>query len=190
MKLNVQKDLPGKLKKILRRGTYRHSLGVAGTALALAGKFGADKGKAFTAGLLHDCAKDLGKARMKSLIKKYGIKLDPAAEKIPAVWHSFIGARLAKEQFGVKDRETLAAIESHTTGVPKMGRLAGIIYAADYIEPGRKYASNRKLRKIAGNGKITLKQLISMVAKEKTSYLRRTGKIIHPGTIKLLRKIK
>ena len=46
-----------KLKSTLSEKRYKHSLGVCDEAVKLAEKYGADTEKAYTAGILHDCAK-------------------------------------------------------------------------------------------------------------------------------------
>ena len=48
--------LKRKIKKELDRDRYQHTLGVAYTAACLAMRYGEDLDKAYTAGLLHDCA--------------------------------------------------------------------------------------------------------------------------------------
>ena len=45
-----------KLKSTLSEKRYKHSLGVCDEAVKLAEKYGADTEKAYTAGILHDCA--------------------------------------------------------------------------------------------------------------------------------------
>ena len=45
------------LEKRLKHSRFVHSVGVADTAVFLAGRFGVDKEKARIAGLLHDCAR-------------------------------------------------------------------------------------------------------------------------------------
>ena len=52
--------------------------------------------------------------------------------------HPFLGAEVAKREYGVEDEEILEAIRWHTTGKPDMTVLDKIIFIADYIEPNRK----------------------------------------------------
>ena len=63
-----------KLQQILSERRYRHSLGVADEAKKLALHYGADTEKAYLAGLVHDCAKEIPPARMQELmIHRYGM---------------------------------------------------------------------------------------------------------------------
>ena len=51
--------------------------------------------------------------------------------------HSPAGATLAKNEFGIEDKEILDAICYHTTGRGDMTLLEKIVYLADKIEPSR-----------------------------------------------------
>lgn len=42
---------------------------------------------------------------------------------------------------GVLDGEFLLAVASHTTGDPRLGTMGRALYAADFLEPGRAWAS-------------------------------------------------
>ena len=57
-------------------------------------------------------------------------------------YHQFIGAKIAKEDFGVVDEEILNAIMYHTTGRKGMSSLEKLIYAVDKIDPTRDYDSS------------------------------------------------
>ena len=127
----TESEISKKLRQILKPSRYRHTLGVMDTAVLLSACYGVSAEKARLAGLLHDCAK----------------------ESASALEHGPVGARLAKEVYGVEDEEVLSAIFYHTTGRPGMLPLEQIIFVADYIEPcrdGRMPAERlRLLRKTA-----------------------------------------
>ena len=61
-----------KLKSTLSEKRYKHSLGVCDEAVKLAEKYGADTEKAYTAGILHDCAKGYDTDDQIKLCQKYG----------------------------------------------------------------------------------------------------------------------
>ena len=65
-----------KLKSTLSEKRYKHSLGVCDEAVKLAEKYGADTEKAYTAGILHDCAKGYDTDEQIKLCQKYGVVLD------------------------------------------------------------------------------------------------------------------
>ena len=53
-------DIENDLKKKLKKKRFRHTIGVQYTSICLAMRYGEDLNKASYAGLLHDCAKNMG----------------------------------------------------------------------------------------------------------------------------------
>ena len=132
------RKIKAKIKKVLDKDRYQHTLGVAYMAAALAMRYGADVDAAFMAGLLHDCAKCIPGDRKYELCKKYGIELNDTEREAPYLLHAKLGAYLAEHEYKIKDSEIIGAVRYHTTGRPDMSLLEEIIFIADYIEPNRK----------------------------------------------------
>ncbi|MCL2874382.1 MAG: bis(5'-nucleosyl)-tetraphosphatase (symmetrical) YqeK [Defluviitaleaceae bacterium] len=116
---------------------YIHTIGVAKEAIKLADMYGEDAEKAYIAALLHDIAKEMPNSSKLAMAKAVGIKLDEELEKIPTLLHGYLGAQIAKTDFGIDDEYVLDAIRYHTTGRANMTLLEKIIYLADIIEPNR-----------------------------------------------------
>ena len=135
------------IKENLIEERYAHSLGVAETAKKLASLNGISGEKAEIAGLAHDVAKNLSKARMTEMMEENNIILSPVEEKNPNLWHSIIAPIEAKEKLGIVDEEILDAIRWHTTGKEDMSILTKIIYISDMIEPSRNFDSIEDIRK-------------------------------------------
>ena len=76
--IDIQKDL----KKVLSAKRYRHSAGVADSARALADKYGANAEKAYIAGWVHDCAKELSLSEMHDIVNFPG-RLYRAIQRFP-----------------------------------------------------------------------------------------------------------
>jgi len=127
----IMKDLKEKLKP----GRYRHILGVADTCVELAEIHGAHVGKAYMAGLLHDCAKYMKSEKLLKLADEAGADEDEKA--VMPVLHAPVGAYRAREKYGVQDEEVLSAIRKHTVGAECMSLLDAIVYVADMVEPNR-----------------------------------------------------
>ena len=143
-------ELKRKMKKTLDKDRYQHTLGVAYTASCLAMRYGADINDAFTAGLLHDCAKCIPTDDKFKLCDKFGIQLSEFEKANSALIHAKLGAYLAEHKYGVSDKDVIAAIRTHTTGEPDMSLMQKIIFTADYIEPRRDQAKNLpEIRKLA-----------------------------------------
>ena len=113
---------------------FTHTLGVVETAEKLARMYGADVEKARVAALLHDCTKFY---KYNDFVNKYGIKIDEEILQYPKIIHSFIGAYIAKLEYGINDEDILNAIKYHTVAKPEMTLLEEVIYIADQIEPNR-----------------------------------------------------
>ena len=121
------------LKANLNEERYRHSLGTASCAEALAEKYGLDKAKAYLCGLIHDCAKCFPSAELRAEICNCSDLCD--GELInPKTYHAPAGAILAKREFGICDDEILSAIRWHTLGKADMTDFEKIIFIADKIE--------------------------------------------------------
>lgn len=130
------------LKKELDKARYDHTLGVMYTAGCLAMRYGENMNNALLAGLLHDCAKCIPHNEKIRLCKTNHIFISDTEMKNPGLLHAKLGAFLAEHKYGIKDKEIIRAIESHTTGRPNMSLLDKIIYIADYMEPGRDRAGD------------------------------------------------
>lgn len=170
------------LKRLLKPQRYRHSLGVASEAVKLAGIYGADAKKAYVAGLLHDCAKNLTPEEVKIKCADLEVELDETEKAQPALIHAKIGAEFVKTEFGINDSEICSAIRWHTLGRPGMGKLEKIIFVADMTEPGREYPEADFLRRAA------YKNLDSAVLECVLATIKineEKGKSVHPNAYKI-----
>jgi len=114
---------------------YVHSLGTAEAAGAIAKKSGFDEKKAYFAGLVHDCAKNLSREEQLALIERAWFKLEEGETCNGKILHAPAGAVLAREKFHIEDEEVLSAVRWHTLGRVDMTLLEKIIFLADKIEP-------------------------------------------------------
>ncbi len=154
---NLEK-MQNKIKLLQDKKRYEHTLGVMYTAASLAMCHGESLEYALVAGLLHDCAKSF----------------------TTDLTHAPIGAKVAEEDFGVKDAYITDAIRFHTTGRPNMTLLDKIIYVADYIEPNRNMAPNlTKLRKLAFEN---IDECLKLILEDTLSYLKQQDKKIDDMT--------
>ena len=158
-----------KLKSTLSEKRYKHSLGVCDEAVKLAEKYGADTEKAYTAGILHDCAKGYDTDEQIKLCQKYGVVL-----------HAPLGAKIAKAEYGVNDKDVLDAIMCHTVAKENMSLLDKIIYIADMIEPMRDFVGVEELRKAAYEN-IDMAFILGL--KQSIVFNAQKNKIIHPNTL-------
>ncbi|MBR4341686.1 MAG: nicotinate-nucleotide adenylyltransferase [Lachnospiraceae bacterium] len=131
-------DIKAKQEKTLKPKRFKHVLDVAQTAYKLALAHGVDPIKAYTAGLLHDCAKYLNDKEILEEAEAYNIEIDEVERRNASnLLHSKVGAAWTRDKFGIEDEEIISSIYYHTTGKPQMSKLELIIYLADILEPGR-----------------------------------------------------
>lgn len=159
---------------------FRHSLGVAQTAVRLAEKYGADPVKAEIAGLLHDCSKGLSYPEMIDTAHASGMTPDLWQLQSPELLHPYVSAFLARKDLAVEDEEVLCAIRRHMCGHPEMTVLDAVVNLADYIEPTRSYPDVEEMRQMAEGSLFgTLRECLG-----RTMILTiRSGNITHPDTL-------
>ncbi len=177
---DLNTDIKKRIKKMLDKERYQHTLGVAYMAASLAMRYGEDPERLFTAGLLHDCAKNIPNDEKYELCRKYKISLNEVEKKAPYLIHAKLGAYIAEHDFGIDDREIINSIRSHTTGRPGMSMIEKIVFTADYIEMNRKEAPDLpEIREMA------FKDLDSAVLKilsDTCEYLRKGDRPVDPAT--------
>jgi HD superfamily phosphohydrolase YqeK len=108
---------------------------VASLLDAWAGELGlshADRVRWRAAGWLHDALRDEDAEVLRPLVSERFRSLPGQILHGPAA-----AVRLAAE--GVRDEELLGAVRFHTIGDAGLGVLGRALYAADFLEPGRKF---------------------------------------------------
>lgn len=168
------------IKPLLSEKRYYHSVCVARAAKELALKYGADAGKAETAGILHDIMKDLPPEQQLAKMERYGISLTDVERSAQKLWHAMLGAAYLKNELHIDDREILDAVRYHTTGRRNMTLLDKILFIADFISADRDYPGVDKLRKAA---QVSLEEAILEGFCYTITDLADDRKPIHPDTI-------
>ncbi len=175
-------EMRRELQRRLKKSRFAHSIGVANTAVALAKRFGVDVDRAYTAGLLHDCAREFENEQLPAEAAKRGIVAGEVEKTMPLLLHAYIGAKMVTEIYGVDDAEIIQAIYRHTVGARDMTPLDKIIYFADMIEPNRNYPGVEELREFAAKSS-SLDEIILKALDESIIFIVQKGTLLHPGTI-------
>lgn len=136
------------LKEKLDSYRFEHSLCVAQKAVELAEKYGADKEKAYLAGLLHDITKNLSDSEQLQFFGCSAIMLSSVERVSPKVWHAISGAAYIENELDITDSDIINAVRYHTTGRADMSLLEKIVYIADFTSRDRKYPDVDVLRDI------------------------------------------
>lgn len=174
-----------RLKKILTRRRFFHTLSVAALARDLAPVWKTSSWDAVLAALLHDAGRSIPVSKMESHAIKRHLKI-PLFKDIcvrqPVLLHPYISEDLARRYFGVKDPEILKAIRYHTLAAKKMSPLSRLIYVADTCSKDRAYPGAAGLRKLASlDPDAAFKECLS----GKIRYALSQGGWIHPGPMEV-----
>lgn len=165
------------MKALMKPKRYKHILNVAEMCYKLAKLHGYDAVKAYTAGLLHDCAKHLDDQEILAECDKLGIRYDEVEKRQASnLLHSKVGAVWAGDKYGVADEDIISAISYHTTGKPDMSTLEKIVYMSDVIEPGRDMVYTPSLDVIRSIATYDLDLACAHVLNNVVPYLLRTYK--------------
>lgn len=169
------------LKGNLSDKRFNHSIGVMETAVKIAEHYNIDIKSAETAGLLHDCARDIRGSLLYKTCHKYRIKQNYITKAQPELLHGLLGVHVAREKYDIKDVEVLDAIKWHTTGRESMTLLDKVIYLADFTEPGRCFEGLEEVRNAVFED---LDKAMLMALDRTIKYVMMREVYIHPETIK------
>lgn len=179
-----------KIKEILRGRLspkrYIHSLCVADEAKRLAEKYGADKEKAYTAGLLHDITKNTPAEEQLKIFEDFGIMLDDVSRNAEKLWHAVSGAAYIEKTLGISDSEILSAVRYHTTAKKDMTRFEAILYLADFTSADRDYEDVFVMRTLVDK---SMEDAMCYALSYTIKDLVEQGRQIHPDTMEAYNQI-
>jgi predicted HD superfamily hydrolase involved in NAD metabolism len=165
------------LKTLLPHKRYRHTLGVEETAVKLGEQNGLDTGKLRYAALLHDIGKSVDRSEQLRYSEEHNIPLSDDDRMAPGVIHAIISEFIAKKDFGVTDPTILESIRYHTTGFQGMSLFDKVIFAADYLDPGRGFRNERQLFNLTLRD---FEQGVFEIIKDKINFVIKKGDALHP----------
>ena len=158
------------LTRYIDEHRLNHSISVAKLAyqIALANNL-ENPIKALIAGLLHDIGKTKDIPYLQKVVEEE--YFDYKELPLP-ILHQFLSEKIAMEDFLITDKEILNAIKFHATGIDEMDTLAKIIYAADKIEPTRKFDSTELIEAMM----VDVESGFKTVLQANKEYLEKSGK--------------
>lgn len=169
-----------RLRETLSPKRFTHSLNVMELCGQLAPKYGIDRDKALTAGLLHDSAKYMDADQMMAVCIDHGYQPDDIQLRAKHLLHPIVGSYIAREEYGVEDEDILNAIANHTCGRPGMSDLELLVFSADYCEVGRTHGDAPAARELLGRD---LQQAALHILDNVIRYNQDKGVEVHPASI-------
>lgn len=143
------------LRDLFRRASpkrYLHTLGVLTTATVFAERFSVDRRAARIAAAAHDIARELPVAEALARAADRRIALTPAEYRTPQAVHGALAADELRHSWGIDEPDILEAVRHHTFGAPQLGDVGLVLFASDYLEPGRRHVDPAsRLRMIGGD---------------------------------------
>ncbi|MFP4484142.1 MAG: bis(5'-nucleosyl)-tetraphosphatase (symmetrical) YqeK [Spirochaetota bacterium] len=118
-----------------------HAHRVAVTADAIARGAGVDPLRARLAGWAHDLCREWDGDGMCAYVDPKRYPPTEAERQHPVLCHGPAAATMLEREYAVSERDILEAVRWHSTGNAGIGRLGKVLYAADYLEPGRRYTT-------------------------------------------------
>jgi 2-amino-4-hydroxy-6-hydroxymethyldihydropteridine diphosphokinase len=134
------------------------------------------------AAYLHDALRDERPEALRTLVPPV------LREREGAVLHGPAAAERLRRT-GVVDEELLQAIACHTLGGTRLGTLGRALYVADYVEPGRGYASEWHAR-VRARMPGDLEGALLDVVRERVRRGRESGRAVAPETIAMLDELE
>ncbi len=140
----LEKEISG----VLSPYRMQHTQGVAAMARRLAALFCPEGEKALVAAaLLHDVTKELPDSAQLALLEKNGVVLRDDEQASPKIWHGMTAALVIPERYAAfAAPEVISAVRWHTTGRAGLTLFDALVFLADYIEEGRRFAAATELR--------------------------------------------
>ncbi len=154
-------EIDKKVKTIMSKARYHHSLRVADLAVELAERHGVSKKKVKKAALLHD----VGYFYVKD-------------KKMAGLKHAALSVMYARH-IGIDNSDILDAIKYHTLGSIKMNKLAKVLFLADKLEAGRRFEGVDIIRKVAF---VDIDLALLLVIENTDKYLKKQNSKIHKST--------
>lgn len=169
------------LEKHVPASRLQHILRVEQLSVELAQRHGLDPVQAAQAGLMHDLAKFFKPQRLLQMADAEGLPLDPVDVANPHLLHAFVGAIVARDEFGIYDEAVLDAIRHHTLGCPGMSGLSCVVFLADSLEPGR--GDTPELVALRQSSHQDLYRAVWLTCDESLRYLLSRSQQIHPRMV-------
>ena len=167
------------LSKTLSEKRYVHSINTARYAEKLAAIYGYDGKKAYLAGLVHDCTREMDMKLQHQLLAALNIRVDELSYNTRELIHAYTAEYVIKNEFHIYDEEIIAATKFHTTGKEAMTLLEKIIFLADVIEPSRSFPGVDYIRRLAEKN---LNEALIEAFDSSIRFLLGKRSLIHPNT--------
>ncbi len=169
------------LAENIKASRVEHILRVEKMAMELAIHYQLEPENTAQAALMHDLAKYFPAHKLLQMASTEGLEVDEVMISNPHLLHADVSAIVARDKFGVENKEILQAIANHTLGRPGMGQVCCIVFLADSLEPGR--GNTPELQALRQVSRKNIDQAVWQVCDYSLKFLVNSPGMIHPRMI-------
>ncbi|MDJ0675368.1 MAG: bis(5'-nucleosyl)-tetraphosphatase (symmetrical) YqeK [Calothrix sp. MO_167.B42] len=177
----VREQVLSWLAENVKASRIEHILRVEQMAKELALQHQLEPQKSAQAALMHDLAKYFPAHKLLQMASIEGLEIDEIMNSNPHLLHADVSAIVARDTFGIEDKEILQAIANHTLGRPDMGPVCCIVFLADSLEPGR--GNNPELSALRQMSRKNIDGAVWQVCDYSLKSLVNSPGMIHPRII-------
>lgn len=167
----IERILPNRV----RPARLRHIRGVVSTAYELARRFGIDPDRVRLAALAHDMDRDIDGDTLLRYCDEHAVTLSEYERSMPKMIHGPSAAHRLRTDFHLTDYEVIRAVRHHTLGDDDLDEIGLVLFASDYLEPGRTALDEEERRNILSGS--SLEAIVCGVIE---SSFRRYGRLAEP----------
>ncbi len=166
---------------------WNHCLRTADYAVLMAEQYSADVRTVRIASLAHDLAREKSGDEILEWAKKDQIELSGFCLTHPVLLHGFASAWILQNDYGVTGEPLLNAVRYHTTGHACLDRAGLVVFAADYMEPGRTHLTDDDRDALL---RLDLDGLVISILESMDRYLQSRGEESSPDSRELCQLLK
>ncbi|QEN07763.1 HD domain-containing protein [Oceanispirochaeta crateris] len=182
-----EQDLISEGQRMLSKSRWEHSLRTADYAVFMADHYGLPHETVRLAALAHDLARE----KPADIIVKWALLDQNTLSEYhlahPVLLHGFASAWYLREHFALTDDSLLNAVRYHTTGHPDLDASGLIVFAADYMEPGRTHLTDLTRKNLLI---LSLEELVLAILDAMKLHLVSKGLDLSPDSRELSHRLK
>jgi predicted HD superfamily hydrolase involved in NAD metabolism len=185
--MGLEQDLLSDGPGFLSRRRWDHCLRTADYAVFMAHHFSIDPEKVRLSALAHDLAREQRAETILEWALLDQDELSPFHFSHPVLLHGFASAWYLRKHYGQDDPSILNAVRYHTTGHPVLDGPGLIVFAADYMEPGRSHLTDLERDELLT---LSLEGLVLSILDSMNLYLLRKKADLAPDSRELYQILK
>lgn len=166
---------------------WEHCLRTADYAAFLAEQYSVKSEILRIAALSHDLAREWDVSKINEAATNDQKNLSDFNLKNPVLQHGFAAAWILRNEYAVSNQSLLNAVRFHTSGHTELDEAGLILFAADYMEPGRSHLDNSMRNKLLDQ---SLEGMILSILDAMAEHLRSKNSLLSPDSRELYEKLR